>query len=236
MTTRRPRPNVSRPSRGRSAATRSRSTSMIATIAGSADAAHEAVAQVAELEQISRRIDKIVDAISTVSIQTNMLAVNGSVEAAPRRRVRQGLRGGVDRHPQPRSRLGRQRGPASRIWSRRFRTGSSRFAGPGGYQHAGAAEVEQAKETTTRLETMTKSLVTGRRGRQGGPRGPPLRSAHGLRRGQDWARPDRHRRQPRPRSSPSRRPARPPSSVTGTEELAVAIEEIAALADELQSA
>ena len=36
----------------------------------------------AALEQISRRIDKIVDAITTVSIQTNMLAVNGSVEAA----------------------------------------------------------------------------------------------------------------------------------------------------------
>jgi methyl-accepting chemotaxis protein len=38
--------------------------------------------QVGALEQISRRIDKIVDAITTVSIQTNMLAVNGSVEAA----------------------------------------------------------------------------------------------------------------------------------------------------------
>jgi methyl-accepting chemotaxis protein len=34
------------------------------------------------LELISRRIDKIVDAITTVSIQTNMLAVNGSIEAA----------------------------------------------------------------------------------------------------------------------------------------------------------
>ena len=31
---------------------------------------------------MSRRIDKIVDAITTVSIQTNMLAVNGSIEAA----------------------------------------------------------------------------------------------------------------------------------------------------------
>jgi len=31
---------------------------------------------------VSRRIDKIVDAITTVSIQTNMLAVNGSIEAA----------------------------------------------------------------------------------------------------------------------------------------------------------
>ena len=36
----------------------------------------------AALEQVSRRIDKIVDAITTVSIQTNMLAVNGSIEAA----------------------------------------------------------------------------------------------------------------------------------------------------------
>jgi methyl-accepting chemotaxis protein len=34
------------------------------------------------LEQVSRRIDKIVDAITTVSVQTNMLAVNGSIEAA----------------------------------------------------------------------------------------------------------------------------------------------------------
>ncbi len=31
---------------------------------------------------MSRRIDKIVEAISNVSIQTNMLAVNGSIEAA----------------------------------------------------------------------------------------------------------------------------------------------------------
>jgi methyl-accepting chemotaxis protein len=38
--------------------------------------------QVGGLEQMSRKIDKIVDAISTVAIQTNMLAVNGSIEAA----------------------------------------------------------------------------------------------------------------------------------------------------------
>jgi len=38
--------------------------------------------QVGGLEQVSRKIDKIVDAISTVAIQTNMLAVNGSIEAA----------------------------------------------------------------------------------------------------------------------------------------------------------
>jgi methyl-accepting chemotaxis protein len=38
--------------------------------------------QINALEQVSRRIDKIVDAITTVSIQTNMLAVNGAIEAA----------------------------------------------------------------------------------------------------------------------------------------------------------
>ena len=38
--------------------------------------------QINALELISRRIDKIVDAITTVSIQTNMLAVNGAIEAA----------------------------------------------------------------------------------------------------------------------------------------------------------
>jgi methyl-accepting chemotaxis protein len=38
--------------------------------------------QVTALDQVARRIDKIVDAITTVSIQTNMLAVNGSIEAA----------------------------------------------------------------------------------------------------------------------------------------------------------
>ncbi len=37
---------------------------------------------IAKLEQVSRRIDKIVDSITTVSIQTNMLAINGSIEAA----------------------------------------------------------------------------------------------------------------------------------------------------------
>ena len=37
---------------------------------------------IAGLEGISRKIDKIVDGIGMVSIQTNMLAVNGSVEAA----------------------------------------------------------------------------------------------------------------------------------------------------------
>jgi len=55
---------------------------LIEGVLRSVDAGRASRDQVGALEQVSRRIDKIVDAITTVSIQTNMLAVNGSVEAA----------------------------------------------------------------------------------------------------------------------------------------------------------
>lgn len=48
----------------------------------STDASRASIKQIKDLELVSRRIDKIVDAITTVSIQTNMLAVNGAIEAA----------------------------------------------------------------------------------------------------------------------------------------------------------
>ncbi|WP_075257731.1 methyl-accepting chemotaxis protein [Herbaspirillum camelliae] len=56
--------------------------SLINGIAASVKATQDSIKQVRDLDQVSRRIDKIVEAITTVSIQTNMLAVNGSVEAA----------------------------------------------------------------------------------------------------------------------------------------------------------
>ncbi|MDR9096155.1 methyl-accepting chemotaxis protein [Burkholderia multivorans] len=55
---------------------------LIAGINASVCATQASIKQVKDLEQVSRRIDKIVEAITTVSIQTNMLAVNGSIEAA----------------------------------------------------------------------------------------------------------------------------------------------------------
>lgn len=55
---------------------------LIRGIAHSVQATRTSIRQVKDLEQVSRRIDKIVEAITTVSIQTNMLAVNGSIEAA----------------------------------------------------------------------------------------------------------------------------------------------------------
>jgi methyl-accepting chemotaxis protein len=53
-----------------------------AGVARSIDTTRGSLRRIGELEEISRNIDKIVDGIGLVSIQTNMLAVNGSVEAA----------------------------------------------------------------------------------------------------------------------------------------------------------
>ncbi|WP_446681753.1 methyl-accepting chemotaxis protein [Clostridium thailandense] len=54
-------------------------------IVGITEAADESITSaknIKNLEETTRKIDKIVDAIVNVTIQTNMLAVNGSIEAA----------------------------------------------------------------------------------------------------------------------------------------------------------
>jgi len=55
---------------------------LIGGVSAALDETNRNSTRIGTLEQVSRRIDKIVDAIATVSIQTNMLAVNGSIEAA----------------------------------------------------------------------------------------------------------------------------------------------------------
>ena len=55
---------------------------LVTGLSTSAEASRASIKQMNALELVSRRIDKIVEAISTVSIQTNMLAVNGAIEAA----------------------------------------------------------------------------------------------------------------------------------------------------------
>jgi len=55
---------------------------LITGVSTSAEASRVSIKAMNDLELVSRRIDKIVEAISTVSIQTNMLAVNGAIEAA----------------------------------------------------------------------------------------------------------------------------------------------------------
>ncbi len=56
--------------------------SLVASIGRGVDSTRTSMQQIKELELVSRKIDKIVDAITQVSVQTNMLAVNGSIEAA----------------------------------------------------------------------------------------------------------------------------------------------------------
>jgi methyl-accepting chemotaxis protein len=51
-------------------------------VARSTETIRQSLELIAGLEGVSRKVDKIVDGIAMVSIQTNMLAVNGSVEAA----------------------------------------------------------------------------------------------------------------------------------------------------------
>ncbi len=55
---------------------------IIAGVSEAMTAGQRSVQEIQELDVVSRRIDKIVDAIANVAIQTNMLAVNGAVEAA----------------------------------------------------------------------------------------------------------------------------------------------------------
>ncbi len=55
---------------------------LIKNVGLAAEAALTSARNVKELEERTRRIDKIVDAIVMVTVQTNMLAVNGNVEAA----------------------------------------------------------------------------------------------------------------------------------------------------------
>ena len=55
---------------------------LVGGISVGVSATRDSIRQIKDLELVSRKIDKIVDAITQVSIQTNMLAVNGSIEAA----------------------------------------------------------------------------------------------------------------------------------------------------------
>ena len=57
-------------------------TDLSAGVARSLETTRQSLGMIAGLEASAAAIDKIVDGIGMVSIQTNMLAVNGSVEAA----------------------------------------------------------------------------------------------------------------------------------------------------------
>jgi methyl-accepting chemotaxis protein len=207
---------------------------MISAIGAAAVAARDNVRQVNELELVSRRIDKIVDAIANVSIQTNMLAVNGSVESARAgdfgkgfavvstdirnlardsaenaERIKDLVKAVQDKIVQVRSDL----------------DDTSRQA---------LAEVERAKESTARLETMERGMVDVKVKGEAVLHGATeiVAATAQVRRGLDQI--STASQQAESLAGQSATAAQQQSKAA--EELSAAVEEIAALADELQNA
>jgi methyl-accepting chemotaxis protein len=62
--------------------TRTRVEQLISSVSTAAKETRTSLATIRSLENIGRKIEKIVEAIALISVQTNMLAVSGAVEAA----------------------------------------------------------------------------------------------------------------------------------------------------------
>ena len=186
------------------------------------------------LEQSTGRIDKIVDAIVNVTIQTNLLAVNGSIEAA---RAGEYGRGFAVVAADVRSLAKDSAENADKIKDLVRRIQQQVAKATADIEQAGATsrrQVESAKKSTENLGRIETDFEVDHRGREGD-----------LRHRRPVARP----RSCRPRRAWSRLPGPPEeagsaseeASVSaeqqskGLDELASAVEEISSLADELQS-
>jgi methyl-accepting chemotaxis protein len=207
---------------------------MIAAITSSAKATRESTREVAELEQISRRIDKIVDAIGTVSIQTNMLAVNGSVESA---RAGEFGKGFAVVSTDIRN-LARDSAENADQIKELVKTIQDRVVQVRGdleeTSRLSFAEVERATETTTRLEQIERDMVVVSDAGQ-----EVLEASEEIARATAEA--QRGLEQIAAAAEQAEMLTQQAAGATeeqrqGTEQLATAVEEIAALADELQSA
>jgi len=207
---------------------------IVGAIAEAAASSKESVKQVFELELVSRKIDKIVDAIGNVAIQTNMLAVNGSVESA---RAGEYGKGFAVVSTDIRNLARDSAGNAERIKDlvkevqdrivavRTDLEETSRLA---------LAEVERARVTTSRLIEVGQDMTSVRSGTQ------EIRSASReitsalveVKAGLDQIAIAAN--EASTLAAQAADAAREQS--TGAEEAAVAVEEIAALADELRSA
>jgi methyl-accepting chemotaxis protein len=132
---------------------------LIANIGKAAEASMDSAKNVLELEERTRRIDKIVDAIVMVTVQTKMLAVNGNVEAA---RAGEYGRGFSVVAGDIRSLANESSENADRIKDlvKNIQTQISKVATD--IQLAGnksRQEVEKAKASTVNLETITRECV-----------------------------------------------------------------------------
>jgi methyl-accepting chemotaxis protein len=137
---------------------------LILNIGKAAEASMDSAKNVMELEERTRRIDKIVDAIVMVTVQTKMLAVNGNVEAA---RAGEYGRGFSVVAGDIRSLANESSENADRIKDlvKNIQTQIAKVAND--IQLAGnksRQEVAKAKASTTNLETITREcemVVTG---------------------------------------------------------------------------
>jgi methyl-accepting chemotaxis protein len=207
---------------------------LIDGISVSAEASRASIRQMKELELMSRRIDKIVDAITTVSIQTNMLAVNGAIEAA---RAGEFGKGFVVVATDIRNLAHESSENADRI--KDLVKGVQDQIGVVGRDldeilAAAVGEVEKAKATTTNLVSVERDIVVV----EDGPvsilnaANEMAAAVVQLKKGveQIAAAAQEADKAATEAASAARQQAQ------GAEELASAIEEIASLADELQSA
>ena len=208
--------------------------SMIQGINDAAEASVKSAANIKSLEERTRLIDKIVDAIVNVTIQTNLLAVNGSIEAA---RAGEYGRGFAVVAADVRNLAGESSENADKIKDLVRNIQQQIVTVANDIEAAGreaAAEVKKAQKTTADLDRVSGRHGRSAEGRQGNQGGP----GQGRR---------RHPEQPWPPCSRLPRPPRIAASASnqcssaaqqgskGMQELSGAVEEISALADELQN-
>jgi len=129
---------------------------LIVNIGKAAEASFTSAKNVKQLEERTRRIDKIVDAIVMVTVQTNMLAVNGNVEAARAGEYGRGfsvVAGDIRALSNESSEnADRIKDLVRQVQAQITRvTGDIELAGK-----TAASEVERARITTANLDTITK--------------------------------------------------------------------------------
>ena len=207
---------------------------LIVNVGKSADASGESAKNILELEERTRRIDKIVDAIVMVTVQTKMLAVNGNVEAA---RAGEYGRGFSVVAGDIRSLANESSENADKIKDlvKNVQTQITKVAGDIELAgSSGRAEVERAKISTANLDRIAKRL------RRGGDGHPGNRQRHPVRLPPDSSKRAKASQQI---AAAAEETARASTEAAGAseqglkaaQEIAQAIEDIASQADELQN-
>ena len=190
--------------------------------------------QIGGLEEVARRIDKIVDAISTVSVQTNMLAVNGSIEAARAGEFGKGFAvvstdiRNLARDSSENAERIKDLVKAIQDQIAKVRRDLEEIAA------SAAAEVEKNKATTANLEVVSRDMATVVEGAENILKGADVivTTVGEAKKGVEQI--SAAAQQSGAAASEASQAAKEQSR--GAEELAAAVEEIASLADELQNA